>query len=200
VFLQGWFIFTTVLLLCTLKSTVAFFSLFFTLDLAFLFLAISFLMTDAKGKPNHGLTVAGGVFGILAAFLAWYNALAGIADTSNRYDNPAWFYFSTLCTPRTSGADICRTLFKERKPDTTLVSHPNSEIRPFADSFPQLLHHPRRTLPVVCEGPREERPHRQGPQCLNPPIERSHPLPRQRTGPHFNFRSSMHLIHLASNP
>jgi uncharacterized protein len=67
---------------------VAFFSLFFTLDLAFLFLAISFLQDDAKGKPHHGLTIAGGLFGLLAAFLAWYNALAGIADTSNRYADP----------------------------------------------------------------------------------------------------------------
>jgi GPR1/FUN34/yaaH family len=86
--LQGWFIFTTLLLLCTLKSTVAFFSLFFTLDLAFLFLAISFLQDDAEGKPHHGLTIAGGLFGLLAALLAWYNALAGIADTSNRYVDP----------------------------------------------------------------------------------------------------------------
>jgi GPR1/FUN34/yaaH family len=67
------------------KSTVAFFSLFFTLDLAFLCLGIAYLQPDAAGSPNKGLTVAGGVFGILTAFLAWYNALAGIADTSNRY-------------------------------------------------------------------------------------------------------------------
>ncbi|TQS33232.1 hypothetical protein Golomagni_06430, partial [Golovinomyces magnicellulatus] len=38
-FLTGWFIFTTLMVLCTLRSTVMFFSLFFTLDLAFLFLA-----------------------------------------------------------------------------------------------------------------------------------------------------------------
>lgn len=82
---QGWFIFTTLLLLCTLKSTVAFFSLFFTLDLAFLFLGCAYLHDSAEGVPHRGLTIAGGVFGLLAAFLAWYNALAGIADTSNRY-------------------------------------------------------------------------------------------------------------------
>lgn len=28
---------------------------------------------------------AGGFFALLAAFLAWYNALAGIADTSNSF-------------------------------------------------------------------------------------------------------------------
>lgn len=84
-YLFGWWIFTTVLLVCTLKSTVAFFSLFFTLDLAFLFLAIAHVVQTPTGKPNHALTVVGGVFGILAALLAWYNALAGIADTSNSF-------------------------------------------------------------------------------------------------------------------
>ena len=77
---QGWFIFTTVLLICTLRSTVAFFMLFFTLDLAFLCLGLSYLYAG-----NQKLLKAGGVFGILAAFLAWYYALAGIADTSNSF-------------------------------------------------------------------------------------------------------------------
>jgi uncharacterized protein len=85
IIVQGWFIFTTILLVCTLKSTVAFFSLFFTLDIAFLCLATAYITPDAAGKPNHGLTIAGGVFGLMTAFLAWYNALAGIANTSNRY-------------------------------------------------------------------------------------------------------------------
>ncbi|KAF2814769.1 glyoxylate pathway regulator [Mytilinidion resinicola] len=83
-YLMGWFIFTFILLICTLKSTVAFFSLFFTLDLAFLLLGIGYLQHGAAG-PNTGCIKAGGVFGILAAFLAWYNALAGIADSSNSF-------------------------------------------------------------------------------------------------------------------
>lgn len=82
--LQGWFIFTFILLLCTLKSTVAFFFLFFTLDMAFLMLAIGYLR-NSGGHPNTGCIRAGGAFGILAAFAAWYNALAGIADTSNSF-------------------------------------------------------------------------------------------------------------------
>ncbi|ERF75920.1 hypothetical protein EPUS_01286 [Endocarpon pusillum Z07020] len=84
-YLFGWFIFTTILLICTLKSTVAFSALFFTLDLAFLCLAISFMQMDAEGNVHPQLTIAGGVFGLLAAFLAWYNALAGLADTSNSF-------------------------------------------------------------------------------------------------------------------
>ncbi|KAK4545511.1 hypothetical protein LTR36_002861 [Oleoguttula mirabilis] len=83
-FLMGWFIFTFLLLLCTLRSTVAFFTLFFTLDMAFLMLGIGYL-THSGGAPNAACIKAGGVFGILAAFTAWYNALAGIADPSNSF-------------------------------------------------------------------------------------------------------------------
>lgn len=79
--LMGWWIFTTLLLMCTLKSSVVFFLLFFTLDLAFLFLGVGHLVTDAP--PYIPLMKAGGFFGLLAAFLAWYTALAGIADKSN---------------------------------------------------------------------------------------------------------------------
>jgi len=83
-FLMGWFIFTTILLLCTLKSTVAFFLLFFTLDMAFLMLGCGYLH-QVGGAPDPKLIKAGGAFGLAAAFLAWYNALAGIADTSNSF-------------------------------------------------------------------------------------------------------------------
>ncbi|KAL8669471.1 MAG: hypothetical protein Q9168_005944 [Polycauliona sp. 1 TL-2023] len=84
-FLMGWFIFTFVLLLVTLRSTVAFFFLFFTLDLAFLFLGIGYLQRDSTNSPNPPLIKTGGFFGLLAAFAAWYNALAGIADDSNSF-------------------------------------------------------------------------------------------------------------------
>jgi len=84
-FIFGWFIFTTLLLLATLRSTVAFFFLFFTLDLAFLLLGIGYIMTDAAGAQPVAIIKAGGVFGILAAFAAWYNALAGILDDTNSF-------------------------------------------------------------------------------------------------------------------
>jgi len=81
-FLTGWFIFTTILLLCTLRSTVMFFMLFFTLDLAFLMLACGeFAANNGTTEIAHKLTQAGGGFGMIAAFLAWYNAFAGIADS-----------------------------------------------------------------------------------------------------------------------
>jgi len=83
-FLMGWFIFTTILLFCTLRSTVMFFLLFFWLDLAFLMLGIGWL-NHSGGAPNAKLIKAGGFFGLLAAFWAWYNAWAGIADSSNSF-------------------------------------------------------------------------------------------------------------------
>ncbi|GAW21216.1 hypothetical protein EKO27_g2695 [Xylaria grammica] len=93
-FLTGWFIFTFILLLCTLRSTVMFFSLFLTLDLAFLFLAVSeFAGSNGNATASVGLQKAGGVFGLLAAFLAWYNAFAGIADTSNSFFIIPVFHF-----------------------------------------------------------------------------------------------------------
>lgn len=73
--LQGWFIFTFVLLLCTLRSTVAFFFLFFTLDMTFLMLGIGYL-ENSTGAPNTACIKAGGAFGILAAFAAWSVALS----------------------------------------------------------------------------------------------------------------------------
>ncbi|KAL2862379.1 acetate uptake transporter family protein [Aspergillus lucknowensis] len=84
-FLMGWFIFTTILLFCTLRSTVAFFLLFLFLDLAFLLLGVGYLERDSHGMPNPPVIKAGGFFGLLAAFAAWYNALAGIADSSNSF-------------------------------------------------------------------------------------------------------------------
>ena len=82
---QGWFIFTFLLVLCTLKSTVAFFLLFFSLDMAFMLLGIGYMHRTAAGKPNPPIIKAGGFFALLAAFMAWYNALAGIADDSNSF-------------------------------------------------------------------------------------------------------------------
>jgi len=83
-FLFGWFIFTTILLICTLRSTVAFFLLFFFLDLAFLLLALARIYST-DGVPSSSINKAGGYFGLFAAFMAWYNALAGIADDSNSF-------------------------------------------------------------------------------------------------------------------
>ncbi|SGZ52386.1 CIC11C00000005825 [Sungouiella intermedia] len=78
-FLLGWAIFTFMLTLCTLKSTVAFCSLFSMLTLTFILLCAA----DFTGKV--GLSRAGGVTGVITAFIAFYNAFAGTATLTNSY-------------------------------------------------------------------------------------------------------------------
>ncbi|KHC79408.1 hypothetical protein MGS_02539 [Candida albicans P78042] len=81
-FLLAWGIFTFMLWLNTLKSTVTFSSLFFLLFVTFLLLAGG----EFSGKV--GVTRAGGVFGVITAIVAWWNALAGTATPTNSYFQP----------------------------------------------------------------------------------------------------------------
>lgn len=85
--IQGWFIVTFLFWILTLRSTVVFCLLFFWLWITFLLLALAYILTPnvTDGAPNSKLQKAGALFGLLAAFFAWYIALAGIADDSNRY-------------------------------------------------------------------------------------------------------------------
>ena len=82
---QGWFIFTTVIVIATLRSNLALFFVFFTLDLVFLLLGLGYLHRDAKGNPNTPIIKAASLFSLLTAFGAWYVALAGLLNESNRY-------------------------------------------------------------------------------------------------------------------
>jgi len=92
IWLMGWFIFTFLMLLCTLRSTVMFFLLFFWLDIAFLLLGIGYLQNDGKAA-QAGCIKAGGAFACLSAFWAWYNAFAGMADSSNSFFVPPVIHF-----------------------------------------------------------------------------------------------------------
>lgn len=81
IFLAGWFVFSVVLTLLTLRSNLALFSMFLTLDLTFLMLAVAeFASSDGSGEAAAVLARAGGAFGLVTAFLAWYNAFAGLVD------------------------------------------------------------------------------------------------------------------------
>ncbi|KAJ5692598.1 hypothetical protein N7462_002021 [Penicillium macrosclerotiorum] len=84
-FLLAWFIFTTLMLLCTLKSSLAMFLLFFFLDMNYLLLGIANMKCDSQGNIAVTTQRLGGYFGLLAAFTAWYNAFAGIFDKSNGF-------------------------------------------------------------------------------------------------------------------
>ena len=75
IFLISWGIFTFILWIATLRSSVALSSMFFTLTLTFLFLASGHL---AHMAPGNYPTKIGGGLGVVTAFLAWYNAAAGL--------------------------------------------------------------------------------------------------------------------------
>jgi len=81
-FLLVWAIFTTLCLLCTLKSNMVFFMLFLTLDVTFIFLSAGYLSSDGSG-PGTGWIKAGGIFGLASSALGFYIGFAGMADQSN---------------------------------------------------------------------------------------------------------------------
>lgn len=85
-FLTGWTIFTFMLWLCTIRSTWAFTLLFFFLWITFLLLACG------EYSGSVGATRAGGVIGVIVAFIAWYNAYAGLANKENTYLTITPFY------------------------------------------------------------------------------------------------------------
>ena len=84
-FLAGWFIFTTLCLICTLKSTLAFFMLFFFNDITFLLFTIAHLKQAPDGSPNVAITQAAGIFGLITSFFAWWNAMAGMLEPANSF-------------------------------------------------------------------------------------------------------------------
>ncbi|KAK4619708.1 Acetate permease A [Fulvia fulva] len=86
-YLFGWMIFTFFLWILTLRATLTFNLLLLTVWLTFLMLGASYVdaQNDPEGMPDVTLTRAGGGFGIVAAFLAWYNMFAGMADRSNSF-------------------------------------------------------------------------------------------------------------------
>ncbi|EGV64568.1 Meiotically up-regulated protein 86 protein [Yamadazyma tenuis] len=78
----GWTLFTFMLVMCTVKSTLAFFSLFFSLFVTFLLLSIGKLTGSA------GCITGAGVVGVICSFIGWYNAFLGVANPQNSYVRP----------------------------------------------------------------------------------------------------------------
>ena len=78
IYLAAWFIFTTIMLIASFRSSVGLVSLFFFLAITFLLLFIS----EFNGSTN--VKTAGGAFGIFTAAIAWYVGAAGLLtpDTS----------------------------------------------------------------------------------------------------------------------
>ncbi|TLD24780.1 hypothetical protein PspLS_05619 [Pyricularia sp. CBS 133598] len=94
IFLAGWFVFSVLMTLLTLRSNLALFVMFLALDLTFLMLAVAeFAGSDGSGEAATALTRAGGAFGLVTAFLAWYNAFAGLVDDSNFFCTIPVYHF-----------------------------------------------------------------------------------------------------------
>ncbi|GAA6059168.1 hypothetical protein JCM10212_005513 [Sporobolomyces blumeae] len=73
-FLFGWFIFTFIMFTASLRSSIALAGVFFFLTITFLLLAIAEL-----GVGNaSAIHTAGGAFGLITAFNAWYVAAANL--------------------------------------------------------------------------------------------------------------------------
>lgn len=77
-FLLSWFFVTVIFLIASLRSSVGLVGVFFFLSITFL------LLTIGEFLHNTTVTKAGGAFGVITAFNAWYVALSGLLtpDTS----------------------------------------------------------------------------------------------------------------------
>lgn len=83
-FLTGWGIFCFLMLLCTLKSTLVFVTLFTSLDIAFFVLAGYYFTTT----QHPVLLRCGGVCCVISSCCGWYLAYAGVANRQNTYVVP----------------------------------------------------------------------------------------------------------------
>ncbi|CAO3607388.1 unnamed protein product [Cunninghamella blakesleeana] len=78
-YLLGWTIFTGVMLIACHRSNVGIVTLFFFLFVTFV------LLTAAKFNGSIVTQQAGGALGVITAFIAWYNALAGLLTKDSSY-------------------------------------------------------------------------------------------------------------------
>jgi succinate-acetate transporter protein len=78
-YLTGWLILTTMLLICTVRSTVPLFSTFLCLDLLFMLLTAGYMSGSASVMRG-----AGGV-ALATAILGFYNSFAGVATKENSW-------------------------------------------------------------------------------------------------------------------
>ncbi|KZW00711.1 Gpr1 family protein [Exidia glandulosa HHB12029] len=79
VFLMVWFIVTFIFFIASLRSTMALVALFFFLDITFLLLMIGEFMN------NVSIHKAGGGFGILTAFIAYYAGASALITHDNSF-------------------------------------------------------------------------------------------------------------------
>ncbi|KAG0243176.1 GPR1/FUN34/yaaH family-domain-containing protein [Mortierella sp. GBAus27b] len=82
IFLLGWTIFTFLMWTLTWRSNLASSALFFCLGMTYLFSTIS---TLAHLEPGNAVQKVGGVTGLITSSIAWYCAMADLANSQNSY-------------------------------------------------------------------------------------------------------------------
>ncbi|KAG0366888.1 GPR1/FUN34/yaaH family-domain-containing protein [Gamsiella multidivaricata] len=82
IFLFAWGIFTFIMWIATVRSTMTLSSMFFILTITFFVLSSAHLSHLSAGNM---VTKFGGALGVITALLAWYNAAAGLYDASNTF-------------------------------------------------------------------------------------------------------------------
>ncbi|GAA5971398.1 hypothetical protein JCM11641_008338 [Rhodosporidiobolus odoratus] len=80
-FLWGWFIFTFIMLIASLRSSIALSGVFFFLTITFALLAVA----ELGVAHASAIQTAGGAFGIITAFNAWYVAAANLLTPDQSY-------------------------------------------------------------------------------------------------------------------
>ena len=98
IYLMAWGIFSLLMCIAAHRTTLVLFVLFFTVFLTFLFLAVS----EFRGGDLF-VQRAGGIWGIIAATIAWYAAYAGLLTKKNSLFtlpvgdmDPIWRYYGFL--------------------------------------------------------------------------------------------------------
>jgi len=77
-YLSGWFIFTFLMFIASLRSSAGLISVFFFLMITYLLLFVGYFQS-ANGATNGATIItAGGAFGLITAACAWYVALTGL--------------------------------------------------------------------------------------------------------------------------
>jgi succinate-acetate transporter protein len=96
IYLASWFIVTFIFFVATWKASIALSALFFFLDITFLLL----MCGEFTGKAS--VHTAGGAFGIITAFIAFYIALAGLLTKDTSYFSLPVGDLSRASTPKTA--------------------------------------------------------------------------------------------------
>jgi succinate-acetate transporter protein len=93
-YLSGWLILTTLLLICTVRSTLPLFSTVLCLDLLFVLLTAGYMSGSTSVMRG-----AGGV-ALATAILGFYNSFAGVATKENSWIAQAAFHARSTAARR----------------------------------------------------------------------------------------------------